>query len=94
MEQKLRAARGQEIVGGDLVGGVVIGLRHALAGKQNVRRVEPAQPVDAAEQIVGNAVHHLPKLAMHVGMQAAEIGHASRRAHAAEKAIALDEQRR
>jgi hypothetical protein len=94
MKQKLRAARGEEIVGGDLVGGIVVGLRHALAAEQDVRRVEAAKPVDAAEKVVGDAMHDLLELTMHIGMQATEIGDARGRAHAAEKAVALDNESR
>ncbi len=59
-----------------------------------MRCVEPAEPVDAREQFVGNAVHHLADVAVHVGVQAAEIGDARRGAHAAEEAVALDQQHR
>ncbi len=38
-------------------------------------------------------MHHLANLAVHVGVQAAEVGDARRRAHAAEEAVALDQQR-
>src|SRR5205814_2083077 len=43
--------------------------------------------------VIGDAVHHLPMLAIHLGMQAAEIREARRGAGAAEKAVALDEHR-
>ena len=81
-----------EIVGGDLVGGGVIGLRQYLA-ENEMRRVEPAEPVDPRQEIGGDALHHSVHLAMDIGVQPAEIGHSRRRAHAAEEAIALDQQR-
>ncbi len=55
-------------------------------------RVQAAQRIDARQQFGGHAVHHLADLAVHVGMQAAEVGDAGRRAHAAEKAVALHQQ--
>jgi hypothetical protein len=58
-----------------------------------MRLVQAVQGAHALQQLVGQAVHHLADLAMHIGVQAAEVGHASRRAHAAEKAVALDQQR-
>ena len=83
---------GQQIVGRDLVGRGVIGLRENFPENQ-MRRVQPAETVDPSQQIGGNALHHPMHLAMDIGMQPAEIGHARGRAHAAEKAIALDQQR-
>ena len=58
-----------------------------------MRLVQPAQGAHALQQFVGHAVHHLADLAVHVGVQAAEVGDARRRAHAAEEAVALDQQR-
>lgn len=58
-----------------------------------MRRVEPAKPVDPIEQIRGDALHHPVHLAMNVGMQPAEIGDTGGGAHAAEKTVALDQQR-
>jgi hypothetical protein len=58
-----------------------------------VRRVEAAEPRNAPEQVVGDAVHDLPHLAVHVGVQAAEIRHPRGGSHAAEKAVALYQQR-
>ena len=57
-----------------------------------MRRVQAAEPVDARQQFVGDAVHDLADLAMDIGVQPAEIGDAGRGAHAAEKAVALDQQ--
>ena len=93
VKQRLGAARGKKIVGGDLVGGIVISLRHALAAEQHMRRVQAAEPVDAAEKVVGDAMHDLAQLAMHVGVQAAEVRYSRSGAHAAEKAVALDDER-
>ena len=58
-----------------------------------MRRVQPAKPVDAAEQIGGDPLHHPMHLAMNIGVQSAKIGDTRRRAHAAQKAVALDQQR-
>src|SRR5947209_7297613 len=58
-----------------------------------MRRAEAAQAIDALEQLVGDAVHDLADLAVHIGMQSAEIRDACRRAHAPEEAVALHEQR-
>ena len=82
----------QQIVGRDLVGRGVIGLRKNLAEHQ-MRRVQPAEPVDARQQLGRDALHQPTHLAMHIGMQPAEIRHPRGGAHAAEKAIALDQQR-
>ncbi len=82
----------QEIVGGAFVGRGVVGLRLDLA-ERDMRLVQAAEPVDACEQFVGDAVHHLTVLAMHIGVQPAERGDAGGGAHAAEKAVALDQQR-
>ena len=92
MKEDVDLVRGQQIVGRDLVGRGVIGLRQDLAEDQ-MRRVEPAEPVDPRQQIGGDALHHPVHLAMNIGMQPAEIRDARRRAHAAEKAVALDQQR-
>ena len=82
----------KQIVRRDLVGRGVVGLRKDLAENQ-MRLVQPVEPVDAIQQVGGDALHHAMHLAMDVGMQPAEIGDARGRAHAAEKAIALDQQR-
>src|SRR5450631_245684 len=58
-----------------------------------MRRVEPAEPIDAIEQIRRNALHHPMHLAKNIGMQPAEIRDARRGAHAAEEPITLDQQR-
>ena len=81
----------QEIVGGAFIGRGVVGLCLDLA-EYEMRRVKAAEPLDAREQIVGDAVHDLLDLAMHIGVQPAEIGDAGGGAHAAEKSIALDQQ--
>ncbi len=58
-----------------------------------MRRVQPAEPVDPRKQLGGDPLHHPVHLAINIGMQSAEIGDARRRPHAAEKAVALDQQR-
>ena len=92
VEENVDLVRGEQIVGRDLVGRGVIGLREDFS-ENEMRRVQPAEPVDPTKQIGGDALHHPVHLAMDVGVQPAEIRHARRRAHAAEKAIALDQQR-
>ena len=92
MKENVDLVRGQQIVRRDLVGRGVVGLRKNLAEDQ-MRRVQPIEPVDPREQIGGDALHHPMHLAMDIGVQPAEIRHARGRAHAAEKAVALDQQR-
>ena len=92
MKENVDLVRGQQIVGRDLVGRGVVGLREDFAEDQ-MRRVQPAEPVDPRKQVGGDALHHPMHLAMDIGMQPAEIRHARGRAHAAEKAVALDQQR-
>ena len=82
----------EQIVGRDLVGCGVIGLRQNLAEDQ-MRRVQPAEPVNAVKQVRRNPLHHPAHLAMHIGMQPAEIGDARGCPHAAEKAVTLDQER-
>ena len=91
VEQQLDAGSDQQRVGRALERGHVVGLRVDLPEDQ-VRLVEPVERAHAIEQLVGDAVHHLADLAVHVGVQAAEVGDAGGRAHAAEKAVALDQQ--
>jgi hypothetical protein len=83
--------RDEEIVGGAFQGRGVVCLGEYLA-EHHVRRVQPAELVDARQQIVGDAMHDLFDVAMHIGMQPAEIGDAGRRAHAAEESITFDQQ--
>ena len=92
MKEDVDLVRGEQIIRRDLVGRGVVGLRKDLAEDQ-MRRVEPVEPVDPCEQIGGDALHHPMHLAMNIGMQPAEIGDAGGGAHAAEKAVALDQQR-
>ena len=93
MEQQLGAAGQHELVGSDLEGRVVVGLRGDPPAEQPMRLVEPVQRAHAIEQLVGQAVHHLADLAVHVGVQAAEVGHTRGRAHAAQKTVTLHQQR-
>ena len=92
MKENVDLVRGEQIIRRDLVGRGVVGLRKNLAEDQ-MRRVEPVEPVDPREQIGGDALHHPMHLAMDIGVQPAEIRDACGRAHAAEKAVALDQQR-
>jgi hypothetical protein len=92
VEQQRDATPEQHLVGRAFIRRGVVGLRHGAA-EDRVGRVEAVEPGEAREQLVGDAVHDLADLAMHIGVQSAEIGDAGRRPHAAEKAVALDKQR-
>jgi hypothetical protein len=92
MEEDVDLVSAEQIVGRDLVGRGVVGLRENLAEDQ-MRRVQSAEPVDAREQFGRDALHDAMHPAMNIGMQPAEIGHARGRSHAAEKAVALDQER-
>ena len=72
VEQDFGAVAEQQIVGRAFVGRGVVGLRLDLA-ERDMRLVQAAEPVDARQQFVGDAVHHLAVLAMDVGMQPAEV---------------------
>jgi len=76
VKQNFGAACKQQVVGRAFVGGGVVGLRLRLA-EHEMRRVQPAEPVDARQDFVGDAVHHLADVAMHIGVEPAEIGHAA-----------------
>ena len=91
VKQEIDLVGGEEIVGRDLVGRGVVGLRQDLAEHQ-MRGVEPAETIDPRQQLGGDALHHPVHLAMHIGVQPAEIRHARRRPHAAEKTVAFDQQ--
>src|SRR5216683_750981 len=58
-----------------------------------MRRVEPAEPIDAIKQLGRDALHHPMHLAKNIGVQPAEIRDTRRGAHAAEEPITLDQQR-
>jgi hypothetical protein len=92
VEENIDLMAQQQIVGRDLVGRGVVGLRQNLS-QDKMRRVEPAETIDTRQEIGRNAPHHAMHLAMDIGVQPAEIRHARRRAHAAEKPITLDQQR-
>ena len=92
MEENIDLVAQQQIVGGDLVGRGVIGLRQDFPEDQ-MRRVEPVEAIDARQQLGGDALHHAMHLAMDIGMQPAKVSHPRRRAHAAEESITLDQQR-
>ncbi len=59
-----------------------------------MRFVQSTELAHAVEQLIGHAMHDLPDLAEDVAMQTTEIGDASGRSHAAEKAVPLDQQHR
>ena len=92
MEQQLGAGAEQHRVGGALERRGVVRLRQDLA-EDEMRLVQAVERAHALEQLVGDAVHDAPDRAVHVGVQAAEVGDAGGRAHAAEEAVALDQQR-
>jgi hypothetical protein len=92
VKQDIHLVRGQEIVGRDLVGRGVIGLCENLT-QNEMRRVQPAEPVDPCQQVGSDPLHQAMHLAMNVGVQPAKIRDAGGRTHAAEEAIALDQQR-
>ncbi|MNS91774.1 hypothetical protein D3C72_1258830 [compost metagenome] len=91
VEQDLRAAVLHQAVGGALEGRDVVGLGVDLAQDQ-MGIVQAVHGAHAVKQVVGHAVHHLPDVAVDVGVQAAKIGHACRRAHAAQEAVAFRQQ--
>jgi len=92
MKENIDLMAQEQIVGGDLVGRGVVGLRQNFP-ENKMRRVETAETIDARQQIGGDALHHAMHLAMDIGMQPAEIRHPRRRPHAAEESIALDQKR-
>jgi hypothetical protein len=92
MKQNIDAMTLEQVVGGDLVGRGVVGLRQNLS-KDQMRPVQSAETIDPIQQIGCDAPHHAMHLAMDVGMQPAEIRHPRSRAHAAEETVALDQQR-
>ena len=57
MKENVDLVRGQQIVGGDLVGRGVIGLGEDLAEDQ-MRRIEPAETIDPRQQVGRNTLHH------------------------------------
>src|SRR5687768_1046867 len=93
VEEELDPRLEQQLVGGDLVGRDVVGLRVDAAAHRSVRLGEPVHAPQPLEHVVADAVDHLPVLAVHVGVQAAEGRETGRRAGAAEKAVALDQRR-
>ena len=93
VEQDLDPGGGEQVVGGDLVGRDVVGLRLDLVREGRVRRVQRIHAVEPAEDVVGDAVHYLAVLAVDIGVQAAEGRQSRRRAGTAEKAVALDQER-
>ena len=92
VKQDVHAVSEQQIVRRAFVGRRVVGLRRDLA-EHDMRCVEPAEPVDPRQELIGDAVNHLLDFAMDVGVQPAEVGDARGRSHAAEEAVTLDQQR-
>jgi hypothetical protein len=92
VEQDFGVVAEQKVVGGALVGRGVVGLRLDLA-ERHMRRIEPAEPVDARQEFIGDAMHHLAVLAVDIGVQPAERGHAGSRAHAAKETVTFDHER-
>ena len=92
VEQQLGARAEQHRVGRALERRGVVRLRQDLA-EDEVRLVEAVERAHSLEQLVGDAAHDPSVRAVHVGVQAAEVGDAGRRAHAAEEAVALDDER-
>jgi hypothetical protein len=72
MKEDVDLVGGEQIIRRDLVGRGVVGLRKNLAEDQ-MRRVEPIEPVDPRQQVGGDALHHPMHLAMDIGVQPAEI---------------------
>src|SRR5690606_21706017 len=72
----------------------IISLRLNLIADGEVRSVEAVHRGEALEDIVGDAVHDLLMAAVHDRVQAAERAEARRGAGTAEKAVALDQNRR
>ena len=62
----------QQVVGRDLVGRDVVGLRQDRFAKLRCGSFSPSSALDAIEDVVGEPVHDLPVLAVHVGVQPAE----------------------
>ncbi len=92
MKENIDLVARQQIVGRDLIGRGVIGLRQDFP-KDQMRHVEPAQTIDPRQQVRRDALHHPMHLAMNIGVQPAEIRHARRCPHAAEESITFDQQR-
>ena len=58
----------------------------------NSMLVQPTQRIDARQQIVHHAMHQLLHFAVSATVQASEVGNAASGSHAAQKAIALNQQ--
>ncbi len=93
MKQQMDVRRGEQLIGDQLVRRDVVRLRLDASLEEHVRRAERPHGFQSGKDRVGNAMHDLAMLAVHLGMQAAEIRQARRRAGAAEKAVALDQDR-
>src|SRR6476646_7406243 len=94
VEEKAHASVGEQLIGDQLVRRDVVSLRLDTAAQERMRRGKRVHAFEPREHLVGDAMHHLSVLALDLGMQAAEVGEARRRARAAEKAVELHEHRR
>ena len=94
VEEKAHARIGEQLVGGELVRRYVVRLRLDAAAEERMRRGERIHALQPREHLVGDAMHHLPVLALDLRMQPAEVRQPRRGAGAAEKAVALDQRRR
>ena len=94
MKQHVHVRFRKQLVGRNLERRDVVGLRENLVLDREVRLVEAAHRLEARENVVGEAVHDLLVFAVDDGMEAAEGAQAGRGARAAEKAVALDANRR
>ena len=93
VKQQLHPGGQQPLVGRALVGRDIVGAHADAALHAVLGFVKPAQSVNALQQFVDHAMHDLPHFAVVAAIQTGEIGHAAGRAHAAQKAITLDQQR-
>ncbi|MGY4283816.1 hypothetical protein ACVWXO_003036 [Bradyrhizobium sp. LM2.7] len=92
MEKDVHLVAGEKLIGRNLVGRGVIGLGEDLAEDQ-MRRVEAVQAIDSRQQFGRHALHQPVRLAVDVTVKAAKVGDAGGGSHAAEEAVALDQQR-
>ncbi len=92
VEKDVHPGGHQQLVGRAFVGRHVIGAHADTALHAVLRCVQAAQRVNALKQVVGDAAHHLPHLAVLAAVKAREIGDAAGRAHAAQETVALDQQ--
>ena len=94
MEQNLDVGLRHELVGGDLEGRNIVRLRLDLVADSKVRRVQPVHRLQTVEDVVGNAVNDLLVAAVYNRVQPAKRAQSRRGSGAAQKAVALDQDRR